>query len=291
MITYNSADVVEGALQSIRGLWDELLVGDGGSTDGTVEMVKKYGAKIIRQTGQNLGERKQELVEKAKGDWILVLDADEHVSSQLTEEIRLVTTHHKIMHEHNFVMPRNKRSVVAYKIPYQNYVFGGPVYYGGEKYTKVRLFRKGAARISPEPLHEEVIIVNKFHKARPSQRLRPGLEVGIIGEMRGFIHHHSYRTLWQLFAKFTQYAWVAAQEKKRQGETLSLKKLFLYGPHMFWARFVKEKGYKDGWRGLILALAFGYMEGLMYWLAFIKLIFIRPSLAKAKGVAFNTKKP
>jgi hypothetical protein len=43
-------------------------------------------------------------------------------------------------------------------------------------------------------------------------------------------------------------------------------KLFFYGPHMFWSRFVKDKGYKDGFPGLILALAFSYMESLQYWI-------------------------
>lgn len=255
MITYNSADVVEGALQSIKGLWDELLVGDGGSTDGTVEMVKKYGATVLSQrAGTALGVRKQELVESAKGpastrggsstrggDWILVLDADERVGIELRKEIGRLGAG-KIGREYK-----------AYKIPYQNYVFGRPVYYGGEKYAKVRLFRHGSAKISPDPLHEEVIVKG-----------------GKIGELSGYIHHHSYRTPWQLFAKFTQYAWVATYEKKRKGETLSLKKLFLYGPHMFWARFVKDNGYKDGWRGFVLALAFGYMEGLTYWLRIIR---------------------
>ena len=254
MITYNSAEVVEGAIQSIEGMWDELLVGDGGSTDGTVEMVKRYGGKIIRpiQTNptnlpitKNLGERKQELVERAKGEWILVLDADERVSEELKAEIGRLGD-------------RKRGREVAFRIPYQNYVFGEPVYYGGERYAKVRLFRKGFGRISSEALHEEVRVVGPT-----SLKLRGVKE---IGEFKGKIHHHSYRTSRQLFTKFTKYAWVAARQMKRQGETLSLAKLFFYGPHMFWARFVKEQGYRDGWRGLVLALAFGYMEGLTYWI-------------------------
>ncbi len=236
MVTRNSRDVVERALQSVAGLWDELLVGDGGSTDGTMEMVKKYGGKIIQTGRKNLGERKQELVERAKGDWILVLDADERVSEELRKEIGRLGE-------------RKRGKKVAYRIPYQNYVFGRPVYFGGEKYAKVRLFRRGYARISPEPLHEEV---------------------RGIGELSGEIHHHSYRTPWQLFGKFTRYAWIAAGMKKEAGERLTLRRLFLYGPHMVWARYVKERGYKDGWRGLILAAAFGYMEGLTYWFLLLK---------------------
>ena len=49
MVTYNAKDVVGGALESIKGIADEVLVGDGGSRDGTVDIVRKFGAKIIQQ--------------------------------------------------------------------------------------------------------------------------------------------------------------------------------------------------------------------------------------------------
>jgi hypothetical protein len=47
---------------------------------------------------------------------------------------------------------------------------------------------------------------------------------------------------------------------------MTLNHLFMYGPHMFWARFVKDQGYKDGFAGFVLAAAFGYMETLQYWM-------------------------
>jgi len=263
MVTYNCADVVEGALQSVSGLWEELLVGDAGSTDGTVELVRKHGGVVIRpMKTKNLGERKQELVEKAKGDWILVLDADERVSPKLFQEIKSIIHSPRRSHAlrlRSGLPPSEVINPVAYRIPYQNYVFGRPVYYGGEKYAKVRLFRRGMATISPEPLHEEIRVIGPT-----SLKLRGVKE---IGEIRGKIHHHSYRSPWQLFGKFTRYAWVASG----MTSDVTLRKLFLYGPHMFWARFVKEKGYKDGWRGFVLAGAFGYMEVLTYWF----LLFLR----------------
>ncbi len=255
MVTKNCADVVEGALRSVVGMWDELLVGDAGSTDGTVEIVKKYDGTVIPQKADvPLGDRKQELVERAKGQWILVLDADERVSPKLFQEIKSLI--HSPRRSHGLASlslpPSEVINPVAYRIPYQNYVFGRPVYYGGERYSKVRLFRRGYGSITPEALHEEIRVV------------------GVIGEFKGKIRHHSYRTPWQLFVKFTRYAWVAAgmeiASPSERSRNDMFKKLFFYGPHMFWARFVKEKGYKDGWRGFVLALAFGYMEGLTYWL-------------------------
>lgn len=183
--------------------------------------------------GRNLGQRKNALVKKARGEWVLILDTDERVSTDLLLEIKRV-------------IKKNKKDIHGYRIPYQNHIFGKPVYFGGEQYSKVRLLRKKFGRVNPVALHEEIEITGK------------------IGELKGKILHYSYRTPWQVFKKFTNYAYLAAKEK--HGESVSIKKLFLYGPHMVWARLIKEQGYKDGWRGLFLALAFGYMEILTYWI-------------------------
>jgi len=280
MVTYNAKDVVGGALESIKGIADEVLVGDGGSRDGTVDIVRKFGAKIIQQndagspirsgmTNKNLGERKQELVEMARGEWILVLDADERVSEELVEEICVIANKPTSSETRRGFLgrrkgfPRDDNFAVAYRIPYQNYVFGKPVYFGGEKYAKVRLFRGGCGRISPELLHEEI-------KLDP--RLRG--DDNRVGELKGKMHHHSYRSSWQLISKFTRYAWMAAEKEIASPSERSrndiVRRIFLHGPHMFWARFVTEMGYKDGWHGLVLAAAFGYMEGLTYWFSLVR---------------------
>lgn len=196
----------------------------------------KYLARVYLSNSTNLGTRKQFLIEEAKGEWILILDTDETVSSELQAEIQEILDN-----------PKKSSGVNGYRIPYQNYVFGKPVHHGGERYSKVRLFRRGKGRVSQVPLHEEVEVEGK------------------IVNLKGVIHHHSYRNPIQLLVKFTKYAWTASREKKKTGETITLKKLFLYGPHMFWARFVKDEGYKDGLYGFILAKAFGYMETMTYW--------------------------
>lgn len=243
MITKNNEKIVEDALRSVKGLADEILVDDDESIDRTVEIVKKYGGKILKREGYNLGERKQSLIEKAKGDWVLILDADERLSLELKKEIKEILLPRHV--KRNFTQDDDK--IVGYKIPYQNYVFGKPVNAGGENYSKVRLFRKRYGKIEKVPIHEDLKITGK------------------IGRLKGKIHHHSYRNPSQLFLKFTRYAWIVSAEKFKQKEKITFSKLFLYGPNMFWARFIKDKGYRDGLVGLVLAKAFGYMEGLTYW--------------------------
>ncbi len=246
-----------------------VLVSDQGSKDGTVERFRKMGARVYHDPDINLGRRKQRLVEKAKTDWILILDSDEYPSEELIKEINTITCSgspgltqgdkRRGSSRRSFL--GNKHSlndgIVGYRIPYQNYIFGRPVYFGGEKYSKVRLFRRGFGRVSEDALHENVIVN------------------GNIGELKGVIHHHSYRSPRQLFSKFTKYAWIAAGMLVERGEKISAKKLFFYGPHMLWARFIKDQGYRDGWRGLVLALAFAYMEGLTYWILLYRSIRVR----------------
>ena len=202
----------------------------------TVESVKALHPTVLIDTStDSLGVRKNRLIKKAKTNWVLLLDTDEIASLHLVKEIQTI-------------LKNDSTDIHGYEIPYQNYVFGKPVYYGGEKYSKVRLFQKNYGSVTNVPIHEEVVVA------------------GSIGTLTGIIHHYSYRTLRQVLSKFTRYAWLVAGEKRRIGERVTIKKLFLYGPHMFWARFVGDKGYRDGWRGYILAKSFGYMEGATYWL-------------------------
>lgn len=249
LITSNCYNVVKNLVNNVQDLQAELLVSDQNSTDGTREMLERFGARVFVTESKNLGRRKQELVKRAKGDWILILDSDERVSGELLQEIKAIT--HTPRRSHGFSAKRRislpPSEVHGYQIPYQNYVFGRPVFWGGERYSKVRLFRRGYGRITEIPLHEEVIVNGK------------------IGDLKGVIHHHSFRNPFQLFGKFTSYALTAAKLKKAKGEKVTLAKLFLYAPHMFWARFVNDKGYRDSWRGFVLALAFAYMEALTYW--------------------------
>lgn len=202
----------------------------------TSDLAHALNANVLIDTSsESLGLRKQSLIVHASTEWVLLLDTDEVVSKQLLVEIK-------------DVLRSNPLDVHGYEIPYQNYLFGKPVYYGGEKYSKVRLFRKKYGTVTPVPIHEEVVVTGK------------------VGKLKGVIHHYSYRTPGQVLTKFSRYAWLVSGEKFKAHERVNLKKLFLYGPHMFWSRFVGDEGWRDGWRGFVLSKFFGYMEGMTYWM-------------------------
>ena len=88
VLTRNEEPVVKDCLESVK--WaDEIVVVDHGSTDKTLEVVKKFGVKIIVEAPvySNFSDRRNLGAKEALGEWLLYVDADERVTPELKEEI------------------------------------------------------------------------------------------------------------------------------------------------------------------------------------------------------------
>ncbi len=242
MITKNSSDVIDDALSSVRDLADEIIVVDDYSTDKTVEIAKRYGASIYHRHNQNLGKQRWFGIQNTKNNWVLLLDADERVSPRLQKEIQYILSK----------PPRYE----GFTIPFRNHFLGRVLRYGGENYKKLRLFNKKSRNIHMKEtlVHEEL-----------------QLNTGGTRVLTNSIDHYSYRSLAQMYSKFTDYALREAIQKRQKAEKTSMKKIVLYPLHMFWARFIVDEGYKDGWFRIPLDLGFAYMEFLTY----VTMLFIK----------------
>ncbi len=237
--TKNSQETIEKTLLSAKNLVNEIIVVDNLSKDQTINIAKKYTDKIFFYNGDNLGKQYQWGLTKATNQWVLILDSDEYLSTQLKSEITNLIKNNKI------------NNYDGYFIPFQNYFLGKQIKYGGENYQMLRLFKKDKVIITSEKIHQKYLLKTKK-----------------VGYLKGKIIHHSYRGLLQILQKFTYYAKEEAKQKYQNQEKITFKKLFLYGPHMFYARYIKDKGYKDGLFRILLDLLFSYMEGLTYWLLY-----------------------
>lgn len=236
MITLNAEELLEKSLQSCQGLVDEIVVIDNYSKDKTRHIAKKYGAKIYLNKEDDYGKQREYGLKKVTSDWVLVLDSDEFISPDLRKEIKeVLSIKYKVFS--------------GFKIPFQNHFLDMPIHYGGENYKMLRLFRKDAVTINSALVHE-----------------RFQLKKGETGGLKSKIYHYSYRSIWQIFTKFSDYAIREAGQKIGKGEKTSWKKIILYPLHMFWARFVEDKGYKDGLFRIPLDLGFAYMEFMTYFL-------------------------
>lgn len=239
MITKNAAETLEKSLASIKKIADEIIIVDSMSTDRTVEIAKNYLAKVYVKEFEDIGKQRIFGFNKATGKWVLILDSDEIVSEKLMMEIKSKIENTRI-------------KINSYYIPYQNFFLNKPLQFGGEDYKMLRLFRRVKINIEPSLVHNKIEIKDKK-----------------IGYLKGKIFHHSYRSISQTYKKFTDYGIKMAKEKFLNGEKSSLKKIFLYPLHMFWARFVEDKGYEDGIFRIPLDLGFAYMEFVTYLTLFL----------------------
>ncbi len=235
MITKNAAETLEKSLASVKKIASEIIIVDSLSTDRTVEIAKNYLAKVYVKEFADIGKQRIFGLSKATGKWVLILDCDEIVSERLMKEIKSKIDNTKI-------------KINGYYISYQNFFLNKPLQYGGEDYKMLRLFRRIKLNIEPSLVHNKIEIKDEK-----------------VGYLRGKIFHHSYRSIPQTFAKFTDYGIRMAKEKYLSGEKSSLKKVFLYPIHMFWARFIKDKGFEDGLFRIPLDLGFAYMEFVTYF--------------------------
>ena len=236
MITKNAAETLEKSLASIKKIADEIIIVDSNSTDRTVEIAKNYLAKVYIKEFANIGKQRIFGFSKATGKWVLILDCDEIVSEKLMKEIKMKIENLKL-------------KINSYYIPYQNFFLNKPLQFGGENYKMLRLFRRIKLSIEPSLVHNRIKVKDKK-----------------IGYLKGKIFHHSYRSFSQTFLKFTDYGVRMAREKYLSGEKSSFKKIFLYPIHMFWARFIKDKGYEDGLFRIPLDIGFAYMEFVTYFM-------------------------
>lgn len=114
IITKNEEGKIKTCLESIKWV-DEIIVIDNGSTDNTIEIVKKYTNRIISMEDQDFSALRNRGMEEAKGEWALFIDSDERVLDSLKNEIETITI------DSNFS---------AYAISRRNVIFGNEVKYG-----------------------------------------------------------------------------------------------------------------------------------------------------------------
>lgn len=240
LISKNNQDTIEKALVSLKKLTNDIVVIDGISKDKTISIAKKYAKKVLVKEFIDIGKQRAYGLKYVTSDWVLILDSDEVVSKPLIKEVKAK-------------LKDTKNEITAYEIPFQNHYLGRKLKYGGEDYKMQRLFKKGSLEIKPSVIHNYFILKN-----------------GEVEKLKGKIYHYSYRSLAQVYTKFTIYAAQMASLMQQRGEKSSLKKIFMYPLHMFYSRFIEDKGYKDGFFRIPLDLGFAYMEFLTYLLLAFK---------------------
>ncbi|MCY3771638.1 MAG: glycosyltransferase family 2 protein [Gemmatimonadetes bacterium] len=220
IIARNEADRIEPCLRSAR-FADEIVLVDSGSTDDTVAIAQKYADRVIETEWLGYGPTKQVALEHVTGEWVLWLDADEHVPTDLRDEILAVvdTGAHAGYH-------------IARKTLFLGHWIRHCGWYPG---YVLRLFRRGAApRFTDDEVHE-------------SLRIR-----GTTGYLKHPMIHDTDPTLHHYLSKFNSFTSLGARQLYLSGRRFRLTDLVFRPIFTLFKMYVLKRGFRDGLPGFIL---------------------------------------
>lgn len=219
--TLNEQDNIVDAIESVKHISEDIVVVDMQSEDSTKDLAKKAGARVFDHERTGYVEPARNFaIEKAKNDWVLVLDADERIGKNLGKKLQKIT-----QEDFHYVA-----------VPRKNIIFG--------KWIKnslwwpdynIRFFKKGYVSWD-EHIHSVPMTTGK------------GIDLPAKG--RYAIKHLHYTTISQYIQRLDRYTSIQAKERK---DEFDWKNTIRRPASEFLSRYFAGKGYKDGYHGLVLA--------------------------------------
>lgn len=216
IITKNEEEQIVPCIQSLA-FTHEVIVIDNTSSDETVKRAKEERGKVYTVGGLDFSYLRNIGKEKAKGEWLLYIDADERVTKELAKEIKIAV--------------KNEKQYGAFSFPRQNYYLGKM---WPRRERMVRLMKKSALVGWTGSLHESPIIA------------------GEIGELSSPLLHFTHRNLTEMVKKTNEWSAIEAQLRYKSGHPkIAAWRLFRVMATAFWRSFVTDRGWQAGIAGLI----------------------------------------
>lgn len=227
VITLNEEDRIRDCLAGVA--WaDEIVVVDAGSDDKTVAIAREFTDHVVVRPWEGFAAQKNFAIERARGEWILSLDADEQVEPALRAEIAGVLA--------------NPGAFAGFRLARRNMMWGRWIRHG-RLYPdwQLRLFRRGRGRFVERAVHESVSVD------------------GPVGRLATPLLHHSYRDVSDFLRRADRYSTLAAEEWARTGGGRFHPMQLVTAPlGRFLSMYVLHRGFLDGWRGFLLAVLYAY---------------------------------
>jgi glycosyltransferase involved in cell wall biosynthesis len=259
IITYNEEENIQRTLESVQPLVEgrrgEIIVVDSGSTDRTVEIAQSFKAKIFVEPWKGFAAQKNSAIQKAAGDWILSLDADEALDADLQkilgELLDALTLYQRLRGEGaNAVMLNDARAeiekhidrkvdgeLVGFWLKRKNFFLGRWIKHGGYwPDPKLRFFKKSAGAFEDRVVHEDVKVEGKTATIR-----------------RGALLHYAYPTLSAYIEHMNRYSSLGAEMAVARGRRGFGGFNIIHRP--IWTilyNYFLRLGFLDGREGLLL---------------------------------------
>ncbi len=239
VLTFNEERNIPDCLAALS--WaDERLVVDSGSTDGTLELAKINGARVVQHRFTDFASQRNFAMRQATGDWVFFVDADERVTPALAEEIRSVI-------RTDAPDPSAGVGKAAYAIPRDNCFFGKRLRFGDARGdAPTRLFPREDV-IWTQPVHEKV------ETSLPVRKLKHSML------------HFSTRDLAHYKEKLREYLPLELETMVLKGVKPGWKSFLFRPPAKFFSLYFFKLGILDGVAGFQYAILSSYYTAVKHW--------------------------
>ena len=222
VITLNEEENLPRCLESVRELVSEIVILDSGSTDKTREIAATFGAVFETHPWQGYVAHKNTALKRCSHSWVLCLDADEAVSPELASAIRNI-----------FAAGEPKER--GFFINRLNFYCGQWIRHAWRPEWRLRLARRDSAQWVGLDVHE------KLEADGPTRRVP------------GDLLHYPFASLFDHFQNTLKYARLAADSYARDGRPCRWYHPIFSPWFAFFKILVLKSGWRDGWRGWIIA--------------------------------------
>lgn len=232
IITYNEENIIEQCLKKL--LWaDEIIVVDSKSTDNTTAICEKYGAKVFLKAFENYGKQKQFALNKTKNNWVLSLDADEILSDDLINEIKLLDL--------------KNNNIQGYLIP-RSHVFLNKIFRHGSENKKpiLRFFDKTKGSFLENKVHEKIVVEGK------------------LGKLKNEMLHYTVFDFGNAVQKQTKYSLLGGEFLFEKNKKISIFKISIKFPFEFIRVYFFQRNFLNGYEGFIWSMLASYSSFIKY---------------------------
>jgi glycosyltransferase involved in cell wall biosynthesis len=230
IICRDNESTIGHTLDSVAGLAAEIVAVDSGSTDGTIELLAKHHARIIRTDWRGHIATKQIALDACRQPWILSLDSDESLTPPLRASI-----------QRELSAPAGPR-VDAFRINRKVYYRGQPLNHAWQPEYRLRLVRQARARWTGLDPHDRLELLPT---CGGSTIIPPLLE--------GDLRHDSIGTFPEFLAKQALHARTMAASMAAEGRRGSYGRLITSPPGAFLKQLLFKRAWRDGWPGWLAA--------------------------------------
>jgi glycosyltransferase involved in cell wall biosynthesis len=227
IVARNEAANLPRCLASVRGWVAETVVALNETVDRSAEIARGAGARVHALPWRGFRDTKNDALGFAAQPWALCLDADEEVSPELQQSLKVF-----------FTRPDRERFVAA-RFPRKVWFINRWITHG-DWYpdTVTRLIRCGKSRWGGDPFVHERMICD-----------------GPVARLRGDLHHFSFPTLASHVAKINPFADLFVRQKEKKGQRFTYGAAILRPGWRFFRAYILRRGFLDGYPGFYIAWA------------------------------------